>query len=104
MFHIKSRTLQQVLDEHEAVFEKGLGTMKKSKAKLHLKPGATPKFVKAQPVPFALHRKVEVSLEKLEQEGVLEKVIHSERSSPIIIVPKKTGGMRICGDYKVTLN
>ena len=25
VFHIKSRTLQQVLDKHEAVFEKGLG-------------------------------------------------------------------------------
>ena len=52
VFHIKSRTLQQVLDKHEAVFEKGLGTMKKFKAKLHLKFGETPKFVKARPVPL----------------------------------------------------
>ena len=104
VFHIKSRTLQQVLDKHEAVFEKGLGTMKKFKAKLHLKSGATPKFVKARPVPFALRPKVEASLEKLEQEGVLEKVTHSEWGSPIVVVPKKTGGVRICGDYKVTLN
>ena len=104
VFHIKSRTLQQVLDKHEAVFEKGLGTMKKFKAKLHLKSGATPKFVKARPVPFALRPKVEVSLEKLEQEGVLKKVTHNEWGSPIVVVPKKTGGMRICGDYKVTLN
>ena len=84
--------------------EKGPGTMKKVKAKLHSKPGATPKFVTARSVPSALRPEVEASLEKLEQEGVLEKVIHSERGSPIIIVPKKTGGMRICGDYKVTLN
>ena len=104
VFHIKSRTLQQVLDKHEAVFEKGLGTMKKFKAKLHLKSGATPKFVKARPVLFALRPKVEASLEKLEQEGVLEKVTHSEWGSPIVVVPKKTGGVRICGDYKVTLN
>ena len=104
VFLIKSGTLQQVLDKHEAVFEKGLGTMKKFKAKLHLKSGATPKFVKARPVPFALRPKVEASLEKLEQEGVLEKVTHSEWGSPIVVVPKKTGGMRICGDYKVTLN
>ena len=104
VFHIKSRTLQQVLDKHEAVFEKGLGTMKKFNAKLHLKSGATPKFVKARPVPFALRPKVEASLEKLEQEGVLEKVTHCEWGSPIVVVPKKTGGVRICGDYKVTLN
>ena len=78
--------------------------MKKFKAKLHLKSGATPKFVKARPVPFALRPKVEASLEKLEQEGVLEKVTHSEWGSPIVVVPKKTGGVKICGDYKVTLN
>ena len=53
VFHIKSRTPQQVLDKHEAVFEKSLGTMKKFKAKLHMKPSVTPKFVKARPVPFA---------------------------------------------------
>ena len=102
VFHIKSRTLQQVLDKQEAIFEKGLGTMKKFKAKQHLKSGATPKFVKARPVPFVLRPNVEASLEKL-QEGVLEKVTHSEWGSPIV-VPKKTRGVRICGDYKVTLN
>ena len=96
VFHIKSRTLQQVLDKHEAIFEKGLGTMKKFKAKQHLKSGATPKFVKARPVPFALRPNVEVSLEKL-QEGVMKKVTHSEWGSPIV-VPKKTRGVRICGD------
>ena len=58
---MKGKTLQEVLDEQEAVFEKGLGTMKNFKAKLYLKAGATPKFVKARPVPFALRPKVEAS-------------------------------------------
>ena len=69
-----------------------------------MKPGATPQFVKARPVPFALGPKLEASLGKLGQEGVLEKVAHSEWGTRIIVVPKKIGGVRICGDYKVTLN
>ena len=58
---MKGKTLQEVLDEQESVFEKGLGSVKKFKAKLHLTAGATPKFVKARPVPFALRPKVEAS-------------------------------------------
>lgn len=104
VFHIKNTSLQQVLEEHKAVFGKGLGKMKDFKAKLHLKPEVKPKFIKARSVPFALRSKVEASLEELERDGVLEKVTHSDWGSPIVVVPKKTGDVRICGDYKATLN
>ena len=40
----------------------------------------------------------------MEQEEVLKKVTHNVWGSSIVVVPKKTGGVRICGDYKVTLN
>ena len=100
----KARRLEEVLADHKPVFEETLGTLKGFKAKLHLKPEATPKFFKARPVPFALRKKVEESLDELEQEGVLTKVTHSDWGSPIVVVPKKTGDVRICGDYKVTLN
>ena len=35
---------------------------------------------------------------------MLEKVDHTEWAAPIVTVPKNDGRIRICGDYKVTVN
>ena len=47
---------------------------------------------------------MEKELDRLEQEGVIKKVDHSEWAAPIVVVPKGDGQIRICGDYKVTVN
>ena len=96
--------LNQLLDKYSEVFKEGSGPMNTFEANLYLKPNCQPKFVKARPVPFAIKPAVDCELDRLEQEGIIEKVTHSEWASPVVAVPKPGGHLRLCGDYKVTLN
>ena len=93
-----------MLTRHKEVFKDELGTMKDVKAKLDIKPGATPKFFKPRSVPLALKGAIEMELDRLEGMGVIEKVRYSEWAAPIVPVVKADKSIRVCGDYKVTVN
>ena len=97
-------TLHQVVQKYAEVFRPGLGTLCKFKAHLKLKEGACPRFFRPRPVPFALKEAVEKEIERLEKSGSLQRVEHSDWASPIVPVPKKDGTLRLCGDFKVSLN
>ena len=96
--------VESILDTHKNVFQDGLGQINTFEATLQLKEGAIPKFCKARPVPFALKAAVERELDRLESEGILKKVSYSEWAAPVVPVPKAEGTIRLCGDYKVTIN
>ena len=86
------------------VFEDKLGTFKSAKAKLTLKEDSQAHFCKARAVPYALRPKVEEELRRLQNEGILAKVEWSDWATPIVPVPRKDESVRICGDYKGTVN
>lgn len=96
--------LDELKTKYKSVFRKEVGHVKGVEAHLTLKEGAQPKFVKARSVPFAMKPKIEKELDKLVNEGVLEPVSHSRWATPIVPVPKSNGELRICGDFKVTVN
>ena len=99
-----NKKLDLVLQKYQNIFQEGLGMMNNFEASLHLKQDAIPKFRKARPVPFALNDTIELELERLDKEGIIEKIMHSQWAAPIVPVPKGDGKLRICEDYKVTIN
>ena len=96
--------LDNVLAKHKSVFTDELGTMQGTKAKLFVKPDSKPKFFKPHPVLHALKGAIEQELNRLESMGVIEKVRYSEWAAPIVPVVKPDNSIRVCGDYKVTVN
>ena len=67
-----------------------------------------PKFHRARPVPYGQRERVEEELDRLERQGVWERVKYSKWAAPIVPVLKNAkdpnGPLRICGDYKITVN
>ncbi|KAL3194431.1 hypothetical protein MRX96_016221 [Rhipicephalus microplus] len=72
--------------------------------KLALNPEVVPVRLKARRVPFALRQKIDAELDKLLQQGVLEPVDCAEWETPIVTPLKGNGDIRICADYKCTIN
>lgn len=73
-------------------------------ANVVLKPGATPIFRNSYKVPYALAEQVKDELQRLIKMGVLVPVAYSEWASPMVCIRKPNGQIRICFDYKNTLN
>ncbi len=95
---------QKLLADYSAIFSEDLGCCKGFEAEVHLKEHAVPKFFKPRPLPFALKAPVGKELDRMEHRGVIEKVPFSKWAAPIVPVIKPTGAIRLCGDFKVTVN
>ena len=73
-------------------------------AKIYVVGDQPPKFFKSRSFPHALKRTVQEELDMLVQTKVIEPVRYSVRASPIVPVLKADGKVRVCGDYKLTMN
>ena len=78
------------------------GTWQAQRLQSH--PQATPHFCKTRPVPYALKTKVEEELDCLTAEGIIKPRQFADWAAPILPVLKGDQTVRICGDFKQTIN
>lgn len=95
---------ERIESKYPALFTDGLGAYTGKRVELAVQPGTRRVFRKARPLPFALIDKVNAELDRLLEVGVIVPVETSEWATPIVPVLKTDGSVRICGDFKVTLN
>ena len=96
--------LDEVIEKHSHLFRSELGKLKGMKAKICVPSNAQPRYFKPRPVPYSLRDRVDQELECLHKAGVISPVQFSDWATPIVPVVKSDGSIRICGDYKVTVN
>ena len=99
-----SGALDKLLEENQDLFESEVGTLEGYTAYLEVQGNATPRFHKPRSVPYALREAIEKKLDRIEVNRVLERVNTSRWAAPIVPMPKLDGTVRLCGDYKVTVN
>ena len=103
MLEIKDNpSLEQVM--LRITFSEELGLYKGVEVKLALNSEASLKFCKARLVLYTMRERVEIALRRLEKEGRLEPLEFSNWAAPIVAVLKSDGKVRICGDFRVSVN
>ncbi|XP_062704544.1 uncharacterized protein K02A2.6-like [Aedes albopictus] len=99
-----STAVGDLIESFPRVFDSSVGTIRGVNATLHLKPNSKPVFMKARTIPFAIRDTVEREIKSMVDAGILEKVERSAWATPVVPVMKSADRVRLCGDYKVTIN
>ena len=97
-------SVEELIKKHSRLFCSEMGTIQGVKAKIFVLPEAQPHFFKPHPLPYTLKSRVEAELDRLVQAKVITPTQFSDWAAPIIPVIKADGNIRVCGDYKVTVN
>ena len=102
------KEIEGLLTQFKDLFSDEPGVIVGHKAVVHLKEGAVPRVCSARPVPFPIKGAVEAELDRLVKRNILEPVDTTvtpiEWASPIVVAMKSTGAIRICVDFKTTIN
>ncbi|XP_073942471.1 uncharacterized protein [Choristoneura fumiferana] len=105
---VNHTTLQHIIKKYEQLFDGKLGKVNDYQVNIHVKPGAEPVHLPARPIKFGMKRNIEKEIDRLVSEGIINEVDPNltpvEWATPTVNVVKPNGDIRICGDYRSTLN
>ena len=100
--HVKDSTTTEIIQKHRTVFS-GVGKLKDKQITLSIDNEVKPLAQQTRRIPFHVREKVESEMQKLEKQDIIEKVPdheHTDWVSPIVVVPKKDGKIRVCVDMR----
>ena len=83
-------------DSHQAV--------KTDAAKIYVDNEAVPKYYKSRPLPYVMRDMVDKEIYRLLAEDIIEPVQYLDWAAPVVPVMKADKSVRLCGDYKLTVN
>ena len=97
--------IDDLLKKYSNVFDTdGNSSIKGVVAKIHVPENTKPLYFRARPLPYALKNKVDVEIDRLLAEKIIKPAEISEGAAPVVPILKKDETIRLCGDYKVTVN
>lgn len=99
-----SNAVESLIAEFPEVFFPGLGRYRGPKVKLELNKEAKSIFCKPRALSLIFKERIKKELERLEKEGIITRVQDSVWGTPLVPVLKRNGQVRICADYKRTVN
>jgi len=97
-------TIEDCQNQFPIIFEQRVGKIPGHKGSLQLREQAKPVFVKAREVPYALRAPVNQELDVLIRDGILTPIEKCDWGSPLVPMRKPDGRVRLCIDFKVTVN
>ena len=99
------RLINGLLEEYIDIFTEEIGKISNHKCSIELHDNKTkPIYMKPRPVPYALREKIEIEIERLEKANIISKIPYCQWGTPIVPVVKKNGDLKLCADYKSTVN
>ncbi|KII62323.1 Retrovirus-related Pol polyprotein from transposon 17.6 [Thelohanellus kitauei] len=100
--------LKHILSKYASIFETNKDGITNHTASIRLTEDAIPLLHRPRRVPLGIKTAVDKELERLVDNGVIERVDPVNEkliwACPIVNISKKNGGVRICGDFRCTLN
>lgn len=96
--------LKSLLGRYHRLFGNDVGKIIGVQASLSLRPGSQPVYIKSRPIAFSVRSAVDKEIDKFIKDGIWVKIDHSLWATPVVPVRKAGGKVRLCGDYKITIN
>ena len=99
---VPDRLHSLIMNYEKSVFSGKIGKLKDHKVKFHIDNSIPPVAQKERRIPFALRKKVNIELERLERAGIIEDVTNLPTPwlNPLVVVPKGEEDVRICLDMR----